>query len=87
MSGNILFPVVCKYTDGARPNKVFVVEDLKKGIETLKSPSVIYSVTNGAIWDCWPLGLVRSDDGEGLYAGGVYQEDPDASIFDAGDLL
>lgn len=78
---------MCKYTDDAVPNKVFVVEDLKKGIETLKSPSVIYSITNGAVTDCWPLGLVRGDDGEGQYVGSVYQEDPDASIFDAGDLL
>ncbi|KAB2573480.1 hypothetical protein DBV05_g7889 [Lasiodiplodia theobromae] len=87
VSGNIFFPVVCKYTDGALPNKVFVVEDLKKGIETLKSPSVIYSITNGAIADCWPLGLVQGDDEEEQYVGGVYQEDPDASIFDSGDLL
>jgi hypothetical protein len=44
----------CTYKDGSAP-KVFVVEDIEKGITVLESGDVTYSVTGGATDKCYAL--------------------------------
>lgn len=44
----------CVYKDG-QPPKVFVVEDIEKGIVVLESGDVKYSVTGGDVDKCYPL--------------------------------
>ncbi|KAI3530231.1 hypothetical protein CSPX01_14965 [Colletotrichum filicis] len=54
----IFYPVVCDYVDG-QSSKLFLVRDPVVGIETLKSPDLIYTVTGGRVGECFALVLMQ----------------------------
>ncbi len=56
-SDNVLFPVVCQYSD-ATASKIYLVRgDIEQGISTLKSRDLKYTVTNGDVSGCSYLPL------------------------------
>ncbi|KAI8940370.1 hypothetical protein NX059_004063 [Plenodomus lindquistii] len=57
----MFFPVVCTYSD-ASSAKIYLVSDLERGIETLKSPDLKYTVTNGDVAECSFLPLTWGAD-------------------------
>ncbi|KAL2881570.1 hypothetical protein SGCOL_003137 [Colletotrichum sp. CLE4] len=54
----IFYPVVCDYVEG-QSSKLFLVRDPVEGIETLKSPDLMYTVTGGRVRDCFALVLMQ----------------------------
>ncbi|OJD33823.1 apple protein [Diplodia corticola] len=51
------YPVSCTYKDKSRPEKVFVVSDVAKGIKTLQSAEAVNTITGGAVSKCRALNL------------------------------
>lgn len=56
---NIFYPVVCDYEDASMGSKIFLAADPVKGVATLKSEDVKYTVTGGTVKDCEPLVLLQ----------------------------
>jgi hypothetical protein len=61
MDDNMFLPVVCTYSDSPSA-KIYLVEDLVKGIEMLKSGDLKYSVANGDVSNCALLPLTWGAD-------------------------
>lgn len=55
-SGTTFYPVVCSYSDG-HYSELFLTQDIDAGIAMLKSADVKFSITGGAVSDCWYMGL------------------------------
>lgn len=53
---------VCLFADPTLPAKIFLIEDLEKGIEMLKSPDIKYSITGGDVTECFYLPLTQGND-------------------------
>ncbi|RDW68618.1 hypothetical protein BP5796_09275 [Coleophoma crateriformis] len=64
---NLFFPVVCTYTNSSSSKIYLVTEDIDAGIAILKSPDVIYSITNGQVDECYPLYLEIFDPTLGAF--------------------
>ncbi|KAI3544373.1 hypothetical protein CABS02_09775 [Colletotrichum abscissum] len=56
--GDVFYPAVCDYVDG-QSSKLFLVRDPVEGIEILKSPDLMYTVTGGRVGDCFALVLMQ----------------------------
>ncbi|TKA67663.1 hypothetical protein B0A49_08059 [Cryomyces minteri] len=65
-ANNLLYPVVCSYSDTSLPPKVFVVADPVAGLAMLQNPDLEYVVTGGPIDTCYFLPMVqdRMDKGD-----------------------
>jgi hypothetical protein len=53
---------VCLFADPTLPAKVFLVEDVEKGVEMLKSPDIKYSIAGGDVTECFYLPLLQGND-------------------------
>jgi hypothetical protein len=53
---------VCLFTDPTLPAKVFLIEDVEKGVEMLKSPDIKYSIAGGEVTECFYLPLLQGND-------------------------
>lgn len=55
----IFYPVACDFADSAMGSKIFLVADPVKGVDTLLSPEVKYTVTGGDVKHCSALVLMQ----------------------------
>jgi hypothetical protein len=84
MYENLFYTAVCTYSDNQTP-KVFVLNsslDLDTGLAILKSKDVEYSITGGAVSDCFVLPLVQGMDEPGAWE----SDDPTENIKDSFQL-
>ncbi|KAI4868074.1 hypothetical protein F4820DRAFT_445428 [Hypoxylon rubiginosum] len=67
----IFFPAVCTYKNATAGAKVYLINgtDIDAGLALLRSPDVEYSVTNGAVDDCYMLFLEITGRADGAWAG------------------
>jgi hypothetical protein len=77
----MFLPVVCTYIDSPSA-KIFLVEDLKKGIAMLKSGDLKYTVTNGNVKDCALLPLTWGADTDATESDWASLADTDFSELD-----
>jgi hypothetical protein len=81
MFENLFYTAVCTYSDNQTP-KVFVLNsnlDINTGLSILKSTDVEYSITGGAVSDCFALPLVQGMDEPGSWE----SDDPTENIKDS----
>ncbi|KAH8647077.1 hypothetical protein BGZ60DRAFT_230570 [Tricladium varicosporioides] len=84
MYENLFYTAVCTYSDNQTP-KVFVLDsnlDIDTGLAILKSTDVEYSITGGAVSDCFALPLVQGQDEAGAWE----SDDPTENIKDSFQL-
>jgi hypothetical protein len=63
---NIFYPIICAYSDGSSPPKLFLAADPVAGVAMLQSPDVEFSITGGVVSACAALNLQMAQlDSEG----------------------
>ncbi|KAM0417011.1 hypothetical protein ACHAPT_012977 [Fusarium lateritium] len=60
---NIFYPITCAFKEGYA--KMFLAKDIEKGIEMLKDPCLMHTVTGGEVIDCMITWLVQGEYEEG----------------------
>ena len=81
-NGDIFFPIVCTYKNESSSKIYLTNADVDGGIETLMSPDLKYTVTNGDVDQCYLLPLYITARPEGAWAGwddkvvAEYESDP-----------
>lgn len=65
--GKVLFLIACVYSDSSKQAKLFVATDPDAGVKMLESVDLVYSVTGGAVDECFAVPIVAEKIPEDSY--------------------